>query len=79
MSSRTGGVIIYCKKNWSVKKFIERTDELNYWILFCKAVHNENNRNISIGPTYKSPSYGEAEFDIFDEIIEEISDNNCGI
>ena len=79
-SSRTGGIIAYCKKNWSVKKFIERTDELKYWILFCKAVHNDNNHNILISAIYRSLSYSEAEFcDIFDEIIEEIRVNNCDI
>ena len=66
-SSRTGGVIKYCKKNWSVKKFIERTDELQYWILFCTAVHNYNYHNILIGAIYRF------------QRIEEISDNNWGI
>ena len=33
-----------------------------------------------IGAIYRSPSYSEAEFyDTFDEIIVEISDNNCDI
>ena len=80
-SSRTGGVIVHCKKNWNVKKFIERTDELKYWILFCKAVRNDNNHNTLIGAIYRLPSYSEAEFrDIFGEIIEKLSDyNNCDI
>ena len=69
ISSRTDGVFVYCKKVWSVKKFIERTDDLKYWILFCKAVHNDNNHNILIGAIYRSSSYRKAEFcDIFDEI-----------
>ena len=43
-------------------------------------VHNDNNHYILIGAVYRSPSYSEAEFcDIFDEIIEEISHNNCDI
>ena len=79
-SSIKGEILVHCKKNWNVKKFIERTDDLKYWILFCIAVHNDNNQYIFICAIYKSSSYSEAEFcDIFDEIIEEICANNCDI
>ena len=78
--SRTGGIIAYCKKNWNVNRFIERTDDLKYWILFSKAVHNDNNHNILIGVVYRSPSYSEVVVcDIFGEVIEEICDKKCDI
>ena len=59
-SSRTGEVVVYYKKNWNVKNFLKRTGNLKYWILFCKAVHIDNNHKMLIGAIYISPSYSEA-------------------
>ena len=56
-------------------QYLQEQLELSYTVK--RTTRNDNNHNILICAIYRSPSYNESEFfDIFEEIIEEISDNN---
>lgn len=77
-SARTGGVIIYYKQEWTVKRLYEKVVKSNYWILVCEA-QCENNI-ILMCAVYRSPSGSEAEFCVaFQETLEVLSEKNCDI
>lgn len=70
-SNRTGGVIIYWKKQWNVIKIGEKSSDYNYWISAYKATMKNN--QFVIVAVYRSPSSSEVEFcQVFEQVMEEI-------
>lgn len=77
-SNRTGGVSIYSKKQWSLVKNFEKTEDSKYWILCCTARYK--NSKICISAIYRSPSSQSSDFcEKFGEALEEICEQNCDI
>lgn len=77
-SKRTGGVMIYFKEKWNVNKIKEKVVDSKYWI----SVHIAkcNKIRFLVMAVYRSPSSHIAEFcESFEELIEEICEQNCDI
>lgn len=77
-SARTGGVVVYFKLKWKVRKVAERIVDTKIWITAYLA-QNQCNKYIVVA-IYRSPSSVEHEFiEVFADIAEEISELNCDI
>ena len=77
-SSRTGGVLLYIKREWKVEKLHEKVANSKYWMSAYKV---ENKSTILIiMAVYRSPACREVEFcEAFDEITENICETNLEI
>lgn len=77
-SSRTGGVIIYFKKSWSIKKISEKICDFKYWIVVCEAKYKTE--KVVITAVYRSPSSQDCEFyEVFEELMEELTEKDTDI
>lgn len=77
-STRTGGVIIYFKSQWSITKIFEKISDSKFWISAYMAKYNQS--CFIILALYRSPSSPKAEFcDVFENILEDLCEKSVDI